>query len=154
MALKKAKKIKKINEGAKFCSFCLKDGTDKRPLAIHARRKKIKTGVIKIDWTCRKCNTERAKKYRATENGKKVFYKAVYRSIKKHQGKQNARYLLNRMVKEGKIERPKICSCCAKRKRVEGHHEDYTKPLIVVWVCRQCHFDIHKKEDRVVGIIN
>jgi predicted DNA-binding protein YlxM (UPF0122 family) len=36
------------------------------------------------------------------------------------------------------------CEQC-KLENVEGHHDDYNKPLIVRWLCKEHHFDWHKK---------
>lgn len=41
-----------------------------------------------------------------------------------------------------KLVKPETCSACGTPKlptQLEGHHEDYTKPLEVCWVCRKCH---------------
>lgn len=90
-------------------------------------------------YSCRKCNTTRLKKYRATKTGAKNSAKAVYKSIVKYPEKQKARLKLGIAVKCGKVKKPKGCSLCCSKIRVEGHHEDYTKPLDVVWLCRSCH---------------
>jgi len=37
---------------------------------------------------------------------------------------------------------PQPCERCGETK-VEMHHEDYSKPLEVVWLCHRCHFDRH-----------
>jgi hypothetical protein len=50
-----------------------------------------------------------------------------------------------RAIKSGKIVRPDKCLVCAKKCKPEGHHNDYTKKLEVIWVCRQCHLDIHRQ---------
>lgn len=45
----------------------------------------------------------------------------------------------------GRLARPSECECCLEARSVEAHHEDYTKPLEVVWLCRQCHGKKHRK---------
>lgn len=42
-------------------------------------------------------------------------------------------------LRNGSMERPKICSKCNKRRKIDAHHADYSKPLRVTWVCRKCH---------------
>lgn len=98
-----------------------------------------------VGYYCRPCNTKRLKKYRSTKEGRFKVYQAVYRSIRKNSLHQLARYKVFFAVKKGVLKRPKVCPMCKKRKMIEAHHEDYTKPLQVVWMCRQCHADHHKK---------
>ncbi len=50
-----------------------------------------------------------------------------------------ARKRLQYAVKTGKIVRPKVCSRCSKEGVIDAHHEDYSKPLDVTWICRRCH---------------
>lgn len=38
------------------------------------------------------------------------------------------------------------CQRCGKD-NAEKHHEDYEKPLEVVWLCRRCHAHVHMKSD-------
>ena len=46
---------------------------------------------------------------------------------------------VSKAIKEGTLVRPKQCSACGKVGPVEGHHEDYDKPLEVIWLCSPCH---------------
>lgn len=92
-----------------------------------------------ISYMCRKCCTERNKKYRSTEKGRENIFSAVYRSVKKYPEKQRARVTLNNSIKKGELNRPEFCSICLTHKKIEAHHKDYSKPLDVVWVCRPCH---------------
>ena len=71
-----------------------------------------------------------------------VEYARKYR--KKHPLRNAVAQLLKRAVRDGKIKKPKICSICHEEKRIMGHHEDYYKPLDVIWVCQICHKKLHK----------
>ena len=52
-----------------------------------------------------------------------------------------------RAVKKGLIKKPGKCSysaCKEKGKhKIESHHEDYSKPLVVKWLCIPCHRRLH-----------
>ena len=121
-------------KGEKLCRFCKKEvGTMKHTKSV------TKEGKVSYYLSCRKCNTEIAKSYRKTPNGRASIYKAVYKSINKFAYKQKARYLLNYHLKRGNIKKPDSCTKCNKVKKLEGHHIDYSKPLEVIWVCRPCH---------------
>ena len=52
---------------------------------------------------------------------------------------------LHTAVVNGKIEKPEICTKCGNKHKIEGHHEDYSKPLEVVWLCMKCHRALHAK---------
>lgn len=102
----------------------------------------LKSGAISKQYLCRECNTERLKKYRQTKNGKIAVDKARRMSQERYPEKYKARTLLNVALKKGTIARPKACTLCLISKP-EAHHEDYTKPLEVHWLCRQCHVGVH-----------
>lgn len=53
--------------------------------------------------------------------------------------KYRARAYLNYYVRKGDIIKPVNCTQCHEIKPLEGHHEDYKKPLDVNWLCRKCH---------------
>jgi hypothetical protein len=52
--------------------------------------------------------------------------------------KQRAYSKVKEAIKSGAIERKKICAICKGRATIP-HHEDYLKPLWVIWLCRKCH---------------
>jgi hypothetical protein len=61
-------------------------------------------------------------------------------------GKHKARTQVTKAVKAGRIQKDSVCGCCGIQGKLEGHHEDYTKPLEVVWLCFTCHRNIHKEK--------
>ena len=66
---------------------------------------------------------------------------AKTKAINRH--KKQAQGSLQRAVKRGIIIR-KPCEICG-IKKVHGHHEDYSKPLKVRWLCVKHHRREHKK---------
>ncbi len=98
---------------------------------------------------CRRCNADRCREYRATPDGAKRAREAVYRSWDRNPERQAARLLLNAAVRKGAIVRPDRCSRCDRRCVVQAHHADYSRPLKVRWLCRQCHADLHRERDGV-----
>ncbi len=49
-------------------------------------------------------------------------------------------YLRYRVRQGGIIKEP--CVMCGKE-QVEGHHSDYNQPLLVIWLCSECHRELH-----------
>lgn len=65
--------------------------------------------------------------------------------------KNRAKAAVNRAVKQGQLVRPTQCEDCgwesepAKdgRAAIHAHHDDYSKPLDVAWLCIRCHRGRH-----------
>ena len=59
--------------------------------------------------------------------------------------KTKARSMVNKRVQTGTIVKPEVCEECESGgTRLEGHHEDYSKPLDVEWLCTICHGKRHR----------
>ena len=61
---------------------------------------------------------------------------------KKHPEAAKARRVVSHAIKSGVLKKPDHCSLCRKEAKghfLHAHHDDYTKPLIVNWVCAKCH---------------
>ncbi len=89
-------------------------------------------------------NSERIKKYYHTAKGNMVVKKLLFKSFLKYPEKQKARKILNRAVKSGKIDRLPCAVCGKNEGRIEAHHEDYAKPLEVIWLCKPHHYLMDK----------
>lgn len=59
----------------------------------------------------------------------------------RHPEKHKARDAVKRAKKSGKLI-PQPCFICGETK-VHAHHEDYSKPLDVKWMCVKCHHAEH-----------
>lgn len=75
---------------------------------------------------------------------KKLEYQL--RSRERHPLRKRARDLVQIHIKSGRLVRPCKCSACLKKCTPEAHHEDYAKPLEVVWLCFKCHRARHQQE--------
>lgn len=56
-----------------------------------------------------------------------------------------ARIALGNAVRDGRVVKPDGCERCGEARRIHGHHEDYSKPLEVVWLCAPCHGARHRE---------
>lgn len=66
---------------------------------------------------------------------------------KRYELKNRSKFLARRRVANalgrGELVKPLTCSACSKPSRIHAHHEDYSKPLEVIWLCHGCHMKIH-----------
>ena len=52
-----------------------------------------------------------------------------------------------RAVKSGRLVRPSACSQCGRSdSAIHGHHDDYSRPLDVRWLCTWCHGELHAEQ--------
>jgi len=61
--------------------------------------------------------------------------------------REKARGILNKRIQSGKIINPNKCSECGEEGYSEAHHEDYSRPLDVIWLCKLCHEEIHHSNE-------
>lgn len=58
--------------------------------------------------------------------------------------KQQAHSMTNYAIATGKLV-PQACASCGFAFAVEAHHEDYSKPLSITWLCKPCHGERHRE---------
>ena len=66
-----------------------------------------------------------------------------YTKDPKLRARHMARWMLSRAITSGRIEKLPCALCGAKQ--VQAHHPDYSKPLLIVWLCSACHRKEHAK---------
>jgi hypothetical protein len=60
--------------------------------------------------------------------------------------KRKAQGIVSSAIQKGDLLRPEICSNCKQApKSIQAHHEDYEKPLDIIWLCATCHSARHKE---------
>lgn len=89
------------------------------------------------------------KKYSKTEAGRIMRAKGAKIYKAKYPLRVIAKNTLNSAVKSGKLICPDKCTSCGNLSKIEAHHEDYTKPLDVVWLCKKCHQSLHNEKRRI-----
>jgi len=61
-----------------------------------------------------------------------------------HAEKVRANGLVNMRQRRGALAQPTCCTQCGiEKKKLDKHHEDYSKPEQVEWLCRSCHMKRH-----------
>lgn len=48
-------------------------------------------------------------------------------------------------ITNGVLRRPRRCQVCGRYMRARAHHDDYSRPLAVRWLCQRCHMALYRK---------
>lgn len=105
----------------------------------------ISKSKTKTFYMCRKCNTYRHQRYRETNKGKQNTYKAAKKYTSQNKEKSSAWQAVRYVRKNKNFPKPSNCTDCGRKNKLDAHHDDYSKPLEVRWLCRLCHKKAHKK---------
>ena len=135
----------------KQCKGCLKA----LPINLFYRHKGMLDGHLNF---CRECVTERVSKHRKQnlerfqaydrERAKLPHRLQQFRELVRRHNADPVTLQAHRVttyaIRCGKLIRPDTCSECGKKSKPEAHHDDYSKPLEVRWLCRSCHCRFHR----------
>lgn len=127
----------------KNCSSC----GELKPLDHFQKRKASKDGLTASCKGCLKIR-DKAKHDKKATSWCRVPYvniepRAAY--VMRNGRKRYAHEQLNYAVKVGKVLKREKCERCGNQELVHGHHDDYNKPLIVMWLCPKCHKQRHRE---------
>ncbi len=90
---------------------------------------------------------EYLRKYTASERGK-----AVMRAYdERNRPKKRAYNKMRNALKYGDIVKADACESCGAGGKLDGHHDDYSKPLEVRWLCRPCHKTWHRVNGKALN---
>ena len=97
-------------------------------------------------WDPKKKSAWQERYYKDPENRKRrAKFMKKYREDPAHRFKHIARWALHHALDSGKVRRMPCASCG--NHESQGHHTDYSKPLVVVWLCAKCHRKEHAKAE-------
>ena len=149
-----------LREKGKRRSACIQC-TNKRQRELYPKRKELHKKKMREHYAENKDEySKRHAAYRRTDEGKIVHKAASKRfletqkgrdAMKKSTDKYNAKnkeklqshWKVKQAIKTGALVRAP-CEVCGELK-VDAHHDDYTKPLEVRWLCRDHHKELHRK---------
>lgn len=83
-----------------------------------------------------------AKAWRQSPEGRERTRLRAARERQQYPEKIIARRRVRDALASGRLIR---LPCFCGETKTEGHHEDYSKPLEVIWLCKQHHTDLRKK---------
>ena len=136
----------------KKCFKCEKE----KPYSEFYKHKKMKDGYL---GKCKECTKKDAVEHREANIDEIREYDRE-RSKLPHRVKRNventkkfreqfphkykAHSLVGNAVRDGRLVKPDKCPVCNETRQIEGHHDDYSKPLNVKWLCAKCHRQLHR----------
>lgn len=100
--------------------------------------------------TCNDCRSTKKSKYYSqwyAEHGRKRsggYSVQIMEWRRQNPEKVAAHKIVAAALKGGHIINPGQCSACGKISNyLDAHHDDYTKPLNITWLCISCHRKKH-----------
>jgi hypothetical protein len=82
--------------------------------------------------------------YSRTDRGREACREGSKRWVERNPEKRAAHSALNTAVRYGRVQK-QPCAVCGVVEGVEAHHDDYSKPLEVQWLCPAHHGGQHKE---------
>ena len=154
----KCNKVKENPETA-HCNACTSEYGKKRWAEVIAPRIKSQTTVVMPSRTglcvcgnerapyhksyCKPCLARLARERRVRQNEGKIQPVKVPLTPEQKRIKRHARDLVNSEIRKGYLI-PQPCEACGTSISIEAHHDDYSKPLHVRWLCVVHHREHHR----------
>ena len=117
------------------CKECTKKDTAKR-VAI-----KVETDLEWVLAERERCRIKASLNRKQIPANQRSIANAKYKALNPH--KQRAKDLVAKAIAAGTLQRQPCVECGAK---AQAHHDDYTKPLDVTWLCSKHHAAHHVRQ--------
>ena len=102
----------------------------------HAAQHRLRS---KEQWAEIKGDPEKLAKFRAGARKRSLKWQV------ENPGKVKAYRIYRKALADGSLECQGYCEFCSVEVGLVGHHEDYSKPLEVIWLCGDCHRKVHRR---------
>lgn len=100
--------------------------------------------VLKKHWyICKKCQVKFTKIWKLNNPNKTKEHnnKSSKLGYVKHNKKWKARCLINRLIRDGYLQK-EDCAICGSSEKIEAHHENYDIPNCIIWLCAKHHLEL------------
>ena len=135
--------MKICTDNMKTCSKCKEEKADTEFYKDRSKKRGLQS-------QCKDCKQEDPEyqqtyqqsyrpKYHQSAAGKAAFRRGSKKYRDSNPEKCRARAIAGRAIRAGELERSIFCEECGLPKEIQAHHKDYSKPLDVDWLCRECH---------------
>lgn len=125
-----------MSQATKICSMCKKE--------LHITEFNVdRSASDGLQAGCRSCHIEYKAEYEKTNKSVVAQRLSTYKWEFSNKEKKKAHRIVETAIKNGDLI-PESCEVCSSLK-VEAHHEDYSYPFKVNWLCRQHHRERHQE---------
>jgi len=144
-----------MDASVRQCSRCQRQ----LPVAEFVRRTGAPSGMRGV---CKQCERIRHRERFDRDRPTKEQYRLTHRAqlaekrqrehlAKRGTPKHKARDILRHAVIRGQVSKPSACDRCGLECNPHGHHQDYSLPLNVEWLCAVCHGAEHRISEETHG---
>jgi len=125
--------------GCGFSSWC-------KACTLNQQKQRLQVLKQNPEWVSRQ--REIARNYMAKHPEKWNKHNPGWKRGKLSKERVAAYHRANEAEARGILVNPGACEVCGRSgTRLEKHHEDYSKPLEVKWLCRACHAFLSRKDN-------
>lgn len=138
--------FKKSGGNGKRGNICRTCDTARLRMRYYENRDEIKASKREHYWTNLDDSRRRGRDRARSARGLASNRIAVAKYKKNNPEKVRAQKLVARAVRRGDLIKPDRCEavgCCATK--IAAHHDDYRRPLQVIWLCADHHERVHHR---------
>lgn len=131
------------------CGSSVPESKGNKPRKYCSESCKVKSSILtrkiryKEDEEFRRSILDSNKAYFQTDAGKSAVTRASSAWKSNNFDKRKAHNKVLTAIRAGRLVKSIACECCGSKEPLDAHHDDYSAPLDVRWLCRRCHHAVH-----------